>query len=254
MRTFAEDLDRIVEKHHPALERNEKLHKDVHQHPELSCKERETAALVASQLRSLEYDVHESIGGHGVVGVWENGDGTVIMLRAELDALPIQEQTGLPYASTDYVDDQYGIKRPVMHACGHDMHLTCLLAASELLQSCKSYWAGTLVVLFQPNEEHTGGAKAMLDDGLYQKVKVPDVVLGQHAMPLKTGTVNIKSGTILSAADIVKIHIDNTAAKSINPQNGVNTIDVAAAIVVKLRSVIPRQEYAVIKAEEIYAG
>ena len=193
-----------------------------------------------------------------MVGVLQNGEGPVVMLRAELDALPIQEATNLPYASTKHMIDQYGIDRPVMHACGHDMHLTCLLAASELMHSSRSHWNGTLIVLFQPTEEHTGGAQAMLDDGLYDKVKVPDIVLGQHSMPIRTGRVNVRSGPILSAADTVKIRIDSTSETSVNPQNGVNPIDIAASIVVKLRSVldlaVPHEDYAMIKCEEIHAG
>ncbi|KAL8831646.1 MAG: hypothetical protein Q9170_005200 [Blastenia crenularia] len=162
------------------------------------------------------------------------------------------------YASTKHMIDQYGMRRPVMHACGHDKHLTCLLAASELMHSSRSHWSGTLIALFQPNEEHTGGAQAMLDGGLYDKVKVPDIVLGQHSMPMRTGRVNIRSGPILSAADIVKIRIDSTSGTSVNPQNGVNPIDVATSIVVRLQSVldvgISHEDYAMIKCEEIHAG
>ncbi|KAL8950448.1 MAG: hypothetical protein Q9222_003516 [Ikaeria aurantiellina] len=212
------------------------IYKHVHQNPELSCKEAKTASQVAKHLESLRYKVHEKIGGHGVVGGLQNGNGPVVVLRAELDALPIQEATNLPYTSTKHMIEQYGYERLDMHARGHDMHLTCLLAASELMFSSRSQWSGTLILLFQPNEEHTWGAQAMLNDGLYKKVQVPDIVLGQHSMPMRTGRVNIRSGPILTAADTVNIPIGSTSETSLNPQNGVNPIDVAARVLVRLES------------------
>ncbi len=176
----------------PDLTRYETLYKHFHSHPELSLQEKETASAIASHLKSLNagYELHTSIGGHGLAGVLENGSGPTIVLRADMDALPVLELTGLPYASKvtmkDVADDT---EKPVMHACGHDMHITCLLAAAGHLAGIKSAWTGTLIVLFQPNEERAGGAKAMVDDDLYSKIPIPDVVLGQHVMPLRSGRV-----------------------------------------------------------------
>ena len=139
-----------------------------------------TAALAAKHVKDLGFVVKEYIGGTGVVGVLKNGQGPVVLLRAEMDALPILEKTNLPYASSVRMTDTDGKEKPVSHACGHDMHVTCLMAASTLLHDARQSWSGTLVCLFQPNEERGGGARAMLEDGLYNRhgVPIPDVVLG----------------------------------------------------------------------------
>lgn len=190
------------------IEAYESLYKHFHEHPELSNLEVETAKTVAVALSRLSgFSITTNIGGYGVVGVLENGPGPTILLRADMDALPILEATGLPYSSTVTMLDTEGVKRPVMHACGHDMHMTCLLAAAETLLKLKQSWSGTLIVLFQPAEERGSGAKAMVDDGLYDKHKipVPDFVLGQHVMALRAGSVGSKMGTIMAGADSMKI-------------------------------------------------
>ena len=139
------------------------------------------------------------------------------MLRSELDALPLKEATDLPYASTTHIVDQYEFMNPVMHACGHDMHLTCLLAASDLLHAARLDWQATLIVLFQPNEEHTDGTQAILDDDLYSKVQVPDLVLGQHTVPLREGAIEIRPEPVLVAADTFHIRINFKVERSVNP-------------------------------------
>jgi amidohydrolase len=190
------------------VEKYEALYKHFHAHPELSNLEAETAKTVADQLSRLQaFDITTNIGGHGLVGVFRNGPGKTILLRADMDALPIKEATGLPYASTVTMPDVEGVVRPVMHACGHDMHMTCLLAAAETLVKLKESWSGTLIVLFQPAEERGTGAKAMVDDGLYtkHKISVPDFVLGQHVMAMRAGSVGSKMGTIMAGADSMKI-------------------------------------------------
>jgi amidohydrolase len=190
------------------LEKYEALYKHFHEHPELSNLEVETAKTVAEQLSQLQaFTITTNIGGHGLVGVMENGPGRTILLRADMDGLPILEATGLPYASTVTMADVEGVTRPVMHACGHDMHMTCLLAAAETLVKLRNTWSGTLIVLFQPAEERGTGAKAMIDDGLYDrhKIPVPDFLLGQHVMAMRAGSVGSKSGTIMAAADSMKI-------------------------------------------------
>jgi amidohydrolase len=189
-------------------EKYEALYKHFHEHPELSNLEVETAKRIAVELSRLEaFNITTNIGGYGVVGVLKNGPGKKILLRADIDALPILEATGLPYSSTVTMLDVEGVMRPVMHACGHDMHMTCLLAAAETLVKLKQKWSGTLIVLFQPAEERGSGAKAMIDDGLYDKHKipVPDFLLGQHVMAMRAGSVGSKMGTIMAGADSMKI-------------------------------------------------
>jgi amidohydrolase len=190
------------------VEKYEALYKHFHEHPELSNLEEKTAQTVAGELSRLQaFTITTNIGGHGVVGVLKNGPGKTILLRADMDALPIAEATGLPYASTVNMPDAEGVLRPVMHACGHDMHMTCLLAAAETLVKLKEQWSGTLIVLFQPAEERGTGAKAMVDDGLYDrhKIPMPDFVLGQHVMAMRAGSVGSKMGTIMAGADSMKI-------------------------------------------------
>lgn len=190
------------------IEEYEALYKHFHAHPELSNLEAQTAKTIAGHLRRLQaFQITTDIGGHGLVGVLRNGPGKTIMLRADMDGLPVLEATGLPYASTVTMPDVEGVMRPVMHACGHDMHITCLLAAAEILVKLKQKWSGTLIILFQPAEERGTGAKAMVDDGLYgkHKIPVPDFVLGQHVMAMRAGSVGSKIGTIMAGADSLKI-------------------------------------------------
>jgi len=190
------------------IEKYETLYKHFHEHPELSNLEANTAKMIAVQLSSLQaFNITSNIGGYGVVGVLKNGSGKTVLLRADMDALPILEATDLPYSSRVTMLDAEGVMRPVMHACGHDMHMTCLLAAAETLLKLKQMWSGTLIVLFQPAEERGSGAKAMIDDGLYDKhrIPVPDFVLGQHVMAMRAGSVGSKLGTIMAGADSMKI-------------------------------------------------
>lgn len=251
-------LGSVLEKNRPPLQHYEELYRYVHRNAELSCMESRTAGIVAAELKRLGFEVVEKIGGHGVVGILGNGQGKTVLLRAELDGLPIKEATGLPYASTNVMFDQYGFERPVMHACGHDMHLTCLLGAAHWLQNAKDSWNGTLLVLFQPNEEHTGGAQAMIDDGLYEKVPIPDIVLGQHSNPIRSGKVNMRPGVILVAADTFRIRIFGSAENALNPQAGIDPIALGAQILVRLNSIISSEisplDFAAIKCEEFHAG
>ena len=167
------------------------LYKDLHAHPELAFAEHRTAALVAARLRDLGYQVTEGVGRTGVVGVMKHGDGPVALLRADMDALPVREQTGLPYAST--VSGQ-GPETPVMHACGHDMHVACLLGAAAELAADLGSWRGTLLLVFQPAEETGEGARAMIDDGLFDRFAAPGVVLGQHVSPIPAGLLGLRAG------------------------------------------------------------
>ena len=162
----------------------ESVYKDVHAHPELSMQETRTAGIAADRLRAAGYEVTTGVGKTGVVGLLRNGEGPTVMLRADMDALPVQEATGLPYASKVTATDSTGKTVPVMHACGHDMHVTWLIGAATLFAKSRDAWKGTLMAVFQPAEETAAGAQAMIDDGLFQRFPKPDVVLGQHVMSL----------------------------------------------------------------------
>lgn len=170
------------------------LYKHLHAHPELSFQEQATAALVAAELRSAGFTVVEGVGGYGVVGVLRNGEGPTLMLRTDLDALPVVEQTGLAYASKVRATEMTGQDVGVMHACGHDMHMTVVLGAARELSQRREQWRGTLMVIGQPAEERGSGARAMLADGLFERFPVPDYNLGVHVIAtLPAGVVDRKS-------------------------------------------------------------
>ncbi|KAI6087475.1 hypothetical protein F4821DRAFT_235868 [Hypoxylon rubiginosum] len=232
---FFDNLRHIVNQYRPELDTYEEFYRQVHQDPEISGMESNTAMLVANHLKLLGFEVHTGIGGHGVAAVLKNGRGKTILMRAELDALPILEQTEVPYKSTKRMIDRYGNERPVMHACGHDMNMATLLGASALLMAAKRMWSGTLVIVFQPDEEETGGARAMIDDGLYSKVPKPHIMLGQHLVPLKSGTVAIRSGPVLLAADSANVRVIGGPCSGVNPQQCVDPIPVAMKIVLRLQ-------------------
>ncbi len=227
----------------------EGLYRDVHSHPELSMEETRTAGLAADRLRSAGFDVTEAVGRTGVVGLLRNGDGPTLMLRADMDALPVQEQTGLDYASS--VDG-------VMHACGHDMHVTWLAGAAALMAGAPEAWHGTLMAVFQPAEETAAGAQAMIDDGLFDRFPKPDVILGQHVMPMSAGIIASKSGVVTSAADSLEIRLFGRGAHGSMPQASVDPVVMAAATVLRLQTVVAREvaptEAAVLTVGALQAG
>ena len=200
-------LKTIVDKYRPNLDPYERIYKEIHKNPELGCQESHTASLAAEHLQRLGFSVETKLGGHGVVGVLRNGPGRTILLRADMDALPVKEKTGLPYASKVRAIDEDGTEKSVMHACGHDMHVSSLMGAAELLSAAKKEWSGTLIGLFQPDEERGEGARAMIEDGLYEKVPRPDYVLGQHVYPAKTGVVALRAGVFMATQDTFKVTI-----------------------------------------------
>jgi len=236
----------------------EELYRDLHRQPELSHQEHRTAGLVAGRLRDAGYEVHERIGRTGVVGVLANGDGPVVLLRADMDALPVREATGLPYASEVTARDGDGDEVPVMHACGHDMHVACLAGAAQLLAEGREHWSGTLIALFQPAEEAGDGARAMVDDGLAELIPSPTVALGQHVMPAPAGRLGTRSGAALSAADSMRITVHGRGAHGSMPQAAVDPVVLAAMIVVRLQTVVSREvapgETAVLTVGSIQAG
>ena len=236
----------------------EALYKDLHAHPELSMQERRTAGIAADRLRAAGYEVTTGIGVTGVVGVLRNGDGPTVMLRADMDALPVEEATGLPYASTATATDREGHAVPVSHMCGHDMHVTWLVGAATLLARARSSWRGTVLAVFQPGEETAEGAQAMIADGLFQRFPKPDVVLGQHVMVGPSGTVAGRPGAITSAADSLQIRLFGRGAHGSMPQASVDPVVMAAATVMRLQTIVSREvaaaEAAVVTVGALQAG
>jgi amidohydrolase len=236
----------------------EALYRDLHAHPELSHQESATAAKVAERLRDLRCEVHENVGGTGVVGLLRNGDGPVVLLRADMDALPVREASGVPYASTAVAVTADGVEVPVMHACGHDVHVACLLGAVELLAGSTSSWAGTVAAVFQPAEEVADGARGMVEGGLPELVGPVDVALCQHVLPFPAGQVATRSGPTLSSADSMRITVHGRGAHGSMPQAAVDPVVLAALIVVRLQTVISREvrpgEPAVLTIGSLQAG
>ncbi len=236
------------------------LYRDLHAHPELAFAERRTASIVTERLHGLGYRVTAAVGGTGVVGVLENGDGPTVLLRADMDALPVLEQTGLPYASTRRVRDAAGTDVPVMHACGHDMHVSCLLgtAAELAAQASSGAWQGRLMLVFQPAEEGGGGAQAMIDDGLYDRFPVPDIVLGQHVMPLPAGVLGLHAGAAMAAADAIRVVLHGEGGHGSRPETTVDPVLMAAATVLRLQGIVSREvaagDTAVLTVGSLHAG
>jgi amidohydrolase len=198
------------------------LYRDFHQHPELSLQEYRTAGIVAQHLRETGYEVTEGVGQTGVVGVLRNGAGPVVMLRGDMDALPIKEQTGVDYASETFETTPYGSTVPVMHACGHDIHVTCLIATADVLAKKTELWKGTVFICAQPAEETAQGAEAMLRDGLFKRFPRPDICLGQHVLPLAAGTVGHNAGVIMSASINVDVRLFGKGGHGSAPQLAVD--------------------------------
>ncbi|MET8173334.1 amidohydrolase [Streptomyces clavifer] len=221
--------------------RLESLYKDLHAHPELSFAETRTAGVVADDLARLGFRVTTGVGGTGVVGVLGNGEGPRVLLRADFDALPVREQTGLDYASTATGTGPDGKQVPVMHACGHDMHVACLLGALDLLAGAHESWSGTLVAVFQPAEELGSGAQAMVDDGLFEKAGTPDVVLGQHVAPIPTGMIGCHPGPALAATDALRVRMFGRGAHGSRPEASIDPVVMAAATVMRLQTVVSRE-------------
>jgi amidohydrolase len=234
------------------------FYRDLHQHPELSLREHRTAQRVAQALRPLGFEVSEKVGGTGVVGVLTRGDGPVVMLRADFDALPVQEQTGLPYASSVRAAGEDGAEVPVMHACGHDMHATCLVGAAALLARADSAWSGTVLAVFQPAEELARGARDMVADGLFQRFPKPDIVLGQHVGPLPAGLIGHASGPVMAAADSAEVILHGRGGHGSRPESTVDPVLMAAHVITRLQGIVARQvppaETAVVTVGRVQAG
>ncbi|MFJ9123988.1 amidohydrolase [Streptomyces sp. NPDC102340] len=234
------------------------LYRDLHTHPELSMHETRTAAIIAIVLRAQGWEVTEHVGTTGVVGTLTNGEGPTVLLRADTDGLPLAEDTGLPYASTDTATGPDGHEVPVMHGCGHDHHVTALLGATALYAADRTTWRGTLLAVFQPGEEIAAGAQAMVDDGFADRFPRPDVCLGQHVSPLPTGTVALRPGTTMSAADSFRIRLFGSGGHGSQPELTVDPIVLGAHVVTRLQTVVSReiaaQDAAVVTVGSFRAG
>lgn len=234
------------------------LYEDLHRNPELSFQETRTAGIVADRLRALGYDVTTGVGRTGVVGVLANGDGPVVMLRADMDALPVEEKTGLPYASSVRATGEDGTEVPVMHACGHDVHVTCLLAACDLLAAERSTWSGTLLAVFQPAEETVGGARAMIDDGIFDRFGTPVVVLGQHVAPIPAGAIGLRAGATFAATDALRVVLHGRGGHGSRPEATVDPVVMAASTILRLQTIVSREvaatETAVVTIGTVHAG
>ncbi|WP_216899316.1 amidohydrolase [Nocardia alni] len=236
----------------------EELYRDLHAHPELAFQEKRTAAIVADRLTAQGWEVTAGVGQTGVVGILRNGEGPTVMLRADMDALPVLEQTGLPYASTVVATDSSGAQVPVMHACGHDVHVVSLLGACALLAGDPKAWSGTIIAVFQPGEESGYGAAAMVDDGLFERFPVPDIILGQHVGPGPAGMVGTCSGTVMGATDSVTVELFGRGGHGSRPEGAVDPVVMAASLVLRLQTVVSRsvaaKEPVVVTVGALHAG
>ena len=237
----------------------EALYLDLHQHPELSFHEQRTAATLADGLRKLGFDVTTGVGKLGVVGVLKNGAGPTVMLRTELDALPVKEQTGLAYASQVTTHNDAGVEVPVMHACGHDVHMSAWMGTATLLSKSRDQWRGTLVLIGQPAEETVGGASAMLKDGLFTRFPKPDYVIAIHdESELPAGAVGYTPGYSHANVDSVDITIYGKGGHGAMPQTTVDPIVIAARTVLSLQTIVSREldprDPAVITVGSIHGG
>ncbi len=235
------------------------LYLDLHQNPELSSHETQTAAKLASRLRSLGYDVTEHFGGTGIVAILKNGPGPTVMLRTELDALPVEEKTGLAYASKVHAKDDAGREVPVMHACGHDLHMASILGTGAIMAESKQTWHGTLMLIGQPAEETISGAKAMIADGLFKRFPRPDVAVALHVMNLlPAGEVGITPGIFSTNADSVRITIYGKGGHGSAPHTAIDPIVIAARTILAFQTIASREvkpgEMAVVTVGYIRAG
>src|SRR5690349_558702 len=234
------------------------LYRDLHANPELSFQEHRTAEKVREAIAPLGLEVASGVGGTGVVAVLRNGSGPVVWLRADFDALPVQEQTGLPYASTARGTNPDGKEVPLMHACGHDMHTAALIGTLQLLTELKKRWSGTVVAVFQPAEEIGGGAAAMIADGILDRFPSPDVVLGQHVGPIPAGVIAYKTGVAMAAADSLKLQLFGHGGHGSQPESTVDPVVMAANVVQRLQTIVSREvspfDPAVVTVGYLHAG
>ncbi len=234
-------------------------YRHLHQNPELSLQEKNTSAYLAEQLRALGYEVVTGVGGYGLVATLRNGDGPTVLFRTDMDALPIAEQTGLPFSSTARAVNEAGETVPVMHACGHDIHMTVMLGIARQMMADKAGWQGTLLLLAQPAEEIGAGAKAMIADGLYDRFPVPDYNPAFHVSPdLPAGQIGYVSGYAMANVDSVDITVYGVGGHGAYPQKTKDPIVMAAQIILALQTIVSRElsplDSAVVTVGSIHGG
>jgi hippurate hydrolase len=257
-------LDAALDQELPSLV---STYKTLHAAPELSHHEDKTAALLAGQLRAFGYDVTEHVGkypkpewqGHGIVAVMKNGAGPTVLVRADMDALPVEEQTGLPYASHVHTKNDAGVEVGVMHACGHDIHVTTLIGTAQLLAAMKDQWHGTLVLIGQPSEETIDGARAMLADGLYSRIPRPDYALALHdSSELETGKISYTPGYALASSTAVEVTIRGRGAHGSRPEVSKDPIVLAAEFIIAIQTIVSREnspfDPAVVTVGSVHGG
>lgn len=252
----AQTVDALIEKIYPELDR---FYKHLHQNPELSLQEKETSARIATELRSLGYEVTEGIGGYGVVGVLKNGAGPTLLIRTDMDALPMEEKTGLPYASTKKAISNDGKETYVAHSCGHDIHMSVFIGTAKVMVENKSSWRGTLLMVGQPAEENGMGAWNMMNDGLYQRFPYPDYAIALHDDPfLPAGTVGFKSGPLMAGVDMMNVTVYGEGAHGAAPHTGIDPIVLSAQMIQAYQTIVSRRiaptEPAVVTVGSIHGG
>ena len=223
------------------LAKLETVYRDLHANPELSMQEHRTSGIAAAWLRTRGYEVTEGVGRTGVVGLLRNGEGPTVLLRADMDGLPIKESTGLPYASNKSGTDRFGQATSIAHSCGHDFHVTWLMGVTRILAENRGNWSGTIMAVFQPGEETGQGARAMIEDGIVKRFPKPDVTLAQHVMPLAAGQIGWRIGTILSAGDSWEVTLFGRGAHGSMPQKSIDPVVMAASAVMRLQTVVSRE-------------
>ena len=247
-------IEALVEGEYPKLDA---LYKNVHAHPEIAFQEVKTAAKLAAEMRALGFEVTEKVGKTGLVAIYKNGDGPTIMVRTELDALPMEEKTGLPYASHDKTLWN-GRETFVAHSCGHDIHMASWIGTAETLLGLKNQWHGTLMFIAQPAEEAVEGAKAMLADGLFTRFGKPDVALALHDGPGAYGTIAYRAGIGSSYSDLLEIKFPGRGGHGAEPSRTIDPVMIAARFVVDVQSVISREkdpnEFGVLSIGAIHGG
>lgn len=238
IKSFMDKMDSSMDELLPELE---DIYKDIHRNPELSMQEFRTAKIASDYLSQYQFEVTTGIGKTGVIGMMKNGEGPTVMLRADMDALPVAEATGLDYASTKVARDAEGVEVGVSHVCGHDLHVTWLMGVARLFSAHRDQWKGTLMAVFQPGEEVALGAQSMIDDGIMDRFPKPDIILGQHVMVGSAGTVGHRSGTILSAGNSLKIKLFGRGSHGSQPQTSIDPVIMAAATAMRLQTIVSRE-------------
>jgi amidohydrolase len=256
-------LDKLIDQDMASLI---STYKTLHAAPELSTREEKTSALLSNELRSLGYTVTDHVGryeqpgltGYGVVAVLKNGNGPTLLVRTDMDALPVAEKTGLPYASTVKTKTDDGQEVSVMHACGHDVHMASLLGTARIMVELKGQWSGTLVLIGQPAEELGSGAKAMLNDGLYTRFPKPDIAIALHDLPIEAGKIGIHAGYIMANATTVDITIRGIGGHGSKPETTKDPVVIAAQVILALQTIVSREnspfEPAVVTVGSIHGG